>query len=404
MLTRHKRALVNLFARVHELQADPIEKRMLALEIQEELLRRIIQAERQIKRRKKFNKAIKFRLAQKGNSREAALSLKDDYLKGEDTLEAQRKLIEVLRSIGDSIAFIYGGKWDLKQMVLNKPNPGFISGKRGTRLERAILRRAFAWGATVVMNDLTNTLRHGDITVFRPDLWPEGNSNFMIIEVKSGKGGNKKRSERQMEAMSKLSSYLTDDTKVEDGRVWKRIALQEDSKHHFAIITELAQSLTERSWRAEKIEEGLFYILMNTSIETGNFSEIFSVFPKGGRPSLLISVNEFKKVHFGYLPFPLCFRDPEIIFKFYDGGFVINIAIDIDHINKVLNRRGISVELTSDDHYPLRVFSENPSAESFVGYHPLGRLAGEFLSLEWFINNIINGPSFDEMRELLSDG
>jgi hypothetical protein len=70
-------------------------------------------------------------------------------------------VISVLRSIGDAIAFIYGNRWDIKQMVM-KEESGFITGKRGTRLERKILRKAFEIGATVVMNDLTHTLRHGD--------------------------------------------------------------------------------------------------------------------------------------------------------------------------------------------------------------------------------------------------
>ena len=77
-----------------------------------------------------------------------------------------------------------------------KQDAGFISGKVGLKLERNILKTSFKLGATVVMNDLTNTMRHGDFSLFRPDLWPEGGSPALFIETKSGNGGNKKRANR----------------------------------------------------------------------------------------------------------------------------------------------------------------------------------------------------------------
>ena len=45
MMKRYRKALVSLYSRVHELEAARVEKRLLALEIQEELLLRIVRAE-----------------------------------------------------------------------------------------------------------------------------------------------------------------------------------------------------------------------------------------------------------------------------------------------------------------------------------------------------------------------
>ena len=117
------------------------------------------------------------KISHRGNSREQSRELKKLYDAGDTNIDRQKTLISILRSVGDAVAFIYGDRWDLKQLAL-KQGAGFVTGKRGTRFERKILRRAFALGATVVMNDLTHTLRQGDITVFRPDLWPEGGSPF----------------------------------------------------------------------------------------------------------------------------------------------------------------------------------------------------------------------------------
>jgi hypothetical protein len=199
MMNRRKKGLLTLFQLVHELEADRIGKRFLALEIQEEVLARIGRAEQGIRKARTEGNDIKRRLSQRGNTRDVSRTLRETYERALKYISIQKRLILTLRSIGDSVAFIYGDRHELKQLA-DGGDPGFITGKRGTRLERAILRAAFGWGATVVMNDLTNNLRHGDITTFRPDLWPDGNSPIMLIEAKSGRGGNKKRAERQQKS------------------------------------------------------------------------------------------------------------------------------------------------------------------------------------------------------------
>src|SRR4051812_291335 len=142
MLTRQKKWLLVLFRELNELRAAPYKNRLLALKIQEQLLDRIGRAERLIRQIRRENKSIKKALAQRGTDREAARKAKARHLAGEERIERQRRLISVLRSVGDSIAFVYGDRWDLKQMVL-KEDSGFITGKRGTRLERKILRKSF---------------------------------------------------------------------------------------------------------------------------------------------------------------------------------------------------------------------------------------------------------------------
>lgn len=189
---------------------------MLALEIQEELLKRVGRAEFLIRKTRLANKEIKAKLSRRGNGREESKALKNRYSASETKIAQQKTLLNVLRSVGDAIAFIYGDRWDLKQLAM-KEDPGFITSKRGTRLERMILRRSFALGATVVMNDLTHTLRHGDITVFRPDLWPKGESPFLLIEAKSGHGGNIHRAKRQEAAILGKSVNIYEPTSV----LWK---------------------------------------------------------------------------------------------------------------------------------------------------------------------------------------
>ena len=126
---------MSLYARVHELAEDRVQKGHLAFEIQEELLRRIVQAENRIRKVRALAQQLKRDLSSRENTRAISNEIRGKYQAAENATEAPKTLIRTLRTIGDSIAFIYGDRHELKQLVRNG-DPGFISGKRGTRLER----------------------------------------------------------------------------------------------------------------------------------------------------------------------------------------------------------------------------------------------------------------------------
>jgi hypothetical protein len=404
MLTRHKKWLLALFGKVHELHADPLGKRNLALDIQEEILQRMGRTEYLIRQIRGDNKHIKETLAQPGTNREAAREAKARHLAGEERIERQRTVISVLRSIGDAIAFIYGDRWDLKQMVM-KEESGHITGKQGTRLERKILRKAFEIGATVVMNDLTHTLRHGDITVFRPDLWPDGGSPFLLIEAKSGRGGDGSRTARQMAAVTRVFNYLSTDKRETEGGLWQRVSLIETPQHHCEKATRMMAKLTHGGWLMEQVEPGLHYLLVDSGYPTANYDAIFRELLASGPHFSVLSVNDMKKHQLGYYPFLLCIQDAEALFRFYNGEFVMFVFVNIDYVNLSLAPKGLQVTLTPNDEYPWQVLSSlgkhsaAESGESLVGFHPIGRLGAEFLRLDWFLQNIVAGPTFDAFEK-----
>jgi hypothetical protein len=391
--------LIALFHRVHVLQADPVEKRLLALDILEELIRRISRAEAAIRKVRASNQALKSMLAQRGNTREVAWVLKQQRDTGIKQVERQKELISVLRTIGDAIAFIYADRYDLKQFAFHE-KPGFITGKRGARLERGILRRAFALGATVVLNDLTHTLRHGDITVFLPD------GSLRMIEAKSGRSGKRSRTERQVEAAQSILSYIATDERQVDDSVWRRVAVAELPSHHFEAATRLAQTLPRAGWIREEVEPGLHYLLIDSAQESDDFASMFDLPTPRGR-MLVMSVNECKKEHLGYYPFPLCFRDPGVLCRFYDGEFVMFVIVDLDEVNKRIRSVRLKIELTDDDYWPWRILALSDDStwgerRSFVSFHAVGRIAAEFQSLDWVMANVVAGPLHDEMMRVLS--
>jgi hypothetical protein len=406
MLTRHKRWLLTLFRQIQELRDAPLEKRLLALEIQEQLLYSIGRAERLIRQIRKENTNLKKALAQRGTPKEIAQKIKSKNLLGSERIEDQKTLISILRSVGDSIAFIYGDRWDLKQMV-QKEESGFLTGKKGARLERAILRKAFEVGATVVLNDLTHTLRHGDIAVFRPDLWPEGGSPFLLIEAKSGRGGDAARTARQMAASKEMFNYLSTDKKEVESGLWRRISVNQEPQYHFSEATRMMRQLPPAGWLVEEIESGLHYALIDCAHEEPPLDAIFGKVVRQGK-SFMLSVNDMKKHTLAYYPFPLSIADPEMLFRFYNGEFVMWVIVDLGRVNEALVRHSIKVTPRDDDEFPWEI---SPTAEdagrdtpiSYVGYHPIGRLAAEFLRLDWLLENMVAGPAQDAIAQYLGN-
>lgn len=407
MLARHKVWLLPLFQKIRELQAKPLEKRLVSLEIQEQLLYRIGRAEHQVRMIRKENKSIKRALAQPGASREVARKAKAKNQAGYEKIEGQQILISVLRSIGDSIAFIYGDRWDLKQMV-QKEASGFLTGKRGVRLERKIFRKAFEIGATVVLNDLTHTLRHGDIAVFRPDLWPDGGSPCLLIEVKSGRGGDAARASRQMTAIKRMIDYLSTDKREAENGQWQRISVAQEPQYHFADATRLMCNLPQAGWLMEEVEPGLHYVLIDSAYKEMSYDTIFGKVFSRGKP-LMICVNDMKNQTLGYYPFPLSIEDPEALFRFYNGAFVMFVIVYLEQVNERLAKYSLQVTSSGNDEYPWMVSPigvDVPNNEdiSYVGYHPIGRLAAEFLRLDWLLDNMVAGTWREGIAQYLNGG
>jgi hypothetical protein len=101
------------------------------------------------------------------------------------------------------------------------------------RLERAILRAVFRKGGMGILNDLTNCLRYGDITV------PIG-GKFLLIEAKSGKSRTP-HGERQETKMRKISDYLLCDRTNElygSSGDFSRLPLDGKEVHHRPQLNE----------------------------------------------------------------------------------------------------------------------------------------------------------------------
>ena len=308
-------------------------------------------------------------------------------------IDSYNELLFVFRSVGDAIAHTYINKWDIKPMVY-KESPGFISGKKGSRLERQILRRSSEMGVTVILNDLTNSLRYGDITV------PRGDGPFMLIEAKSP---NKKRrrlnqrGERQLEAMNKINGYLASDNTRDLYGIegpFMRFSVKEEERNHIPRLNELIEQGLIDGEAYDEVEEGLLYF-----VSTHSGPEELDILLRRYKEPIVGFAHLFKYENLGYYPFTLSIKNPLALYRFYLGSLTIVVIIDSEIIRKRFELEGFSVEITMEEQRPISLYKQGLDAPITIGNHLFNRVVAEFLSLKWLLDEIAHtANSADSMK------
>jgi hypothetical protein len=384
MLKYNRKTLISLFHDLNQLSTDP--KRVsLCFSIQERLLTHIRRTEYRIRALKNQNNGLRNTIRHARLPREQTIKLKEQMELNDSKKQSFNQLLNIFRDIGDGIAFIYLDKWDIKPLCMSKEHAGFISGKKGIRLELNIFRHCKSQNIICIFNDITNAIRYGDITVLK-----HGMPQF--FEAKSGRSSiNDGRTQRQLERAKKILKYIIHDHAegVYPGQgdiTLHRRALAKNERHHRKKLeTLLVKVLGSQKNATIKIENGLYY---NVSVSAGSAVKELNRLPSGAKWCVFF-VNMEKQVKQAYYPFTLSVKNPEALFAFYDGQCVITVFVDLNVIEEQLRERGITVEFYEDGQYFLRM--DNPQTlmrDVRVSHHFIGRLGAEFLSLKWMIEEL----------------
>lgn len=123
-----------------------------------------------------------------------------------------------------------------------------------------------------------------------------------------------------------------------------------------------------------EVEPGLYY-LVETAPKGEAISEVLKHITE---PPMVYFVNEAKGNNHSYFPFTLSFIDPETLFRFYNGEFLLIVIVDTSVMRNWLASRGMSVEILVDDRFAMEVVNQQPVGEEFhkilVSNHFWGRL------------------------------
>jgi Holliday junction resolvase len=384
-LVYYKRVLINLFARIQVLRSDPLNGLDECLGIQEILIQRIIYIEKRIRFLRRRIKSSKKILGTKGVAPakgEQASEIKDSVANYEYQIEEYKKLLHIFRNIGDALAYIYIPQSDIRPLGL-KESSGFISGKKGLKVERTILQFLFQKGIPAILNDLTNCLRYGDITAITEN-------GCRIIEAKTSDHKNE-RNIRQLANLEKIKDYLNTGQATElhaTGFTSLRVHAHSEERHHRDQLNEMIGEAYRIGSYSCEIEKGLYYYIA-TKFQT---EEVKIIFDSAKSNKFSFYLNKFKYVNAGYYPFTLTIVEPEVLYAFYSGQFVFLVIIDREIIARSLASRGLTV--TFHENGPFAFSASYTDSSEIAGpmeisRYGLSRVACEFLSLDWFMEEII---------------
>ena len=258
MLHYYKNSLLSLFRQIQIVKSNPQKYRKLCLSIQETLIKRISYVEKRIRTLKIGIKSCKKELRTKSycpSAKEKSIALKRRIKVIQGRIKQYREILSIFRDIGDALAFIYIDKWDIKPMSF-KPPSGFISGNKGSRLERKCLRGTFEIGGVALLNDLTHCLRYGDITVPKDGF-------FLIFEMKSGRWKNI-REKRQANDLKNIYEYLHSDNTNKLYGLQEEIVrrpIHSDEVYHTKEINCLINDSISKGVGFDEVEKGLIYFV-----------------------------------------------------------------------------------------------------------------------------------------------
>ena len=371
LLPHYNNSLLKLLEQVKILQGSPFQKAKLCHDIQEKLIARIRYIEKKIRFWKK-----QFKKAKNQTEKESYWSMVEEY----------RFILYLFKGIGDSIAYIYIDRWDVKP--INKKNaPGFISGKSGFADECRVMRKAATFGTPCLLADLTNVLRHGDVYVFKDGYKP------LIMEIKKGQKLDQ-RGRRQRDKLNSLVEYLDTDkseTFFGDGILTVRIEASTPEVYYTHVMNRLITKSIKNGSCFEKAETGLYYIC-SISEDTSIMDKVFSLCKK---PAVFY-LNSLKINHgfYPYYPLILSLKKPEWVLDFYHGELLILVVVDIDVVINRVENKNINISLSEEEDFLFEIWrneweSIGLKSPMQVSKPFFAKVGMEFLGLDWMIDHIV---------------
>ncbi|UVL82287.1 hypothetical protein LOY35_18905 [Pseudomonas sp. B21-028] len=239
------------------------------LELQRSLIRNISRGERRIRRLKRARHRLSALKSRGRLTKEKAKLVKLLVNRIDAMVVEVRHLLFLWRCFGDGIAFTYQSKYSLKHLLYDgdynvKQDAGFISDKTGFRQEYRHCRLGIRMGVPVVLSDLTNIIRHGDICAL-------GAEDPVPIEMKSSKNRNA-RSDRQVEQLQVLADFFANDGAVNfrgTGNT-KRVEIINPEINYEREINDCMTRVTACGFASSSPEPGLRYIIFSTEWFTEN--------------------------------------------------------------------------------------------------------------------------------------
>lgn len=386
MFGRYKTIARQLVRKLRSFESDTADLRLL-LEIELELFRRLCDIERTIGRISETIGLQKKKLRSSRASKAEAAVIKRRIAQLHERRDDYRNVAHFWRSIGDALAFTLFDKFDLKPLAF-KEGPGGIADKKGSRLERRILRALLARDIPAILCDVTNVIRYGDICIDR------GNRPHPI-EVKASKNRNA-RVDRQISMLKKLADYYDTDKAIDfypGVPLMHRVAHRHARLNHTETMNEVIRGLGTSPFVVQEAEPGLVYFASRSATPEA----IDAAFGSLCKPIMgLWNPSKFTGDWNAYVPFVKTIRDPDAVIGFAQGDFVVGVMIETAQVERLAMDVGYMARRLDDENwaFEFRPTGGDDARPYFrLSWHMLGRVVFECDSLTWLLREACVPPA-----------
>lgn len=384
---------------LHSIAADP-DRLDVVLGLQNLLILKIATCDIRISRLRKAQNRVPRILAQpKYRSGGAAVKARSKMLKDlrkgiMARLDEIRQLAYLWRCFGDGIAAIYQSQHDLRHLLYDdryqvKQTAGAIYGKEGFGHEYAKLKQGIEMGVPVVMSDLTNIIRHGDLCALAgPDPVP--------LELKSSMvtGG---RVARQAEQLGKITTFFEQDETCNfrgSIRIIRTEMASKEIDHREFLNQGIQQALRTGLWSGAP-EPGLRYVCYQNAI-LENRDLVYLEIDKWATTSTWVTPLGPELSWLPAYPFTLS-MSPQNATLFMQEAFGIFVLIDLELTKELFKNLDVHCVWLMDGTHSMQICRD--SNDLMKGAYRVSeclfdRVSKEFLSLSWFVQE--RSSIFDE--------
>lgn len=330
------------------------------LEVQLELVKRIITTERRISKLRK--------------------ETPKDLQRIEETLERRR----LLKLLGTTIAWIL--------LEFDRPyirqfgsghNAGFISGKKGLKLEILTLKAVFELeNYAGVLHDITNCLRIGDLSVIGP-------KRILTWELKLTERKKMDRRERRQKRKGEIVREFYDkgiSTKIIPGMTARAYIHERRDKHNWKEISAVIKEVVEKGYGVSVVEECMIYTAFRNKVPIDELSRLTKLFKD---PQLVLGCQDR---HIDGMPSIMPFTCFEIPLSYKEKLLFREISfcvlLDVNSLRRIIEENGFHCKVLEGS-YPwfLEVsdVAKGKPEPSLISYELVSRLLYECLSLKTFL-------------------
>jgi hypothetical protein len=169
----------------------------------------------------------------------------------------------------------------------------------------------------------------------------------------------------------------------------RRIGFGAKEVHYRDKIDVLVLEALKNGVAAMEAESGLLYIVSTSEFSPEITSSVLENLLKKFTGKPMASLLSRNSRSYLYFPIILTIQDPESVYRFYNGQISIVTIVDIGVVESKLRAQNLSINIIeNDDEWTAEVI-ENKALIMKIGSSLWFRLYAEFISLEWFVNEII---------------